>query len=101
MRGRSARPCARRAGPSTRCTTRRKGAWRPGPPGRPWGLLAWGALLAGVAEGDCETALGALNMAGVDAARIGSMVKPEAGVIMVAQARSTMVPRFARDEVAS
>src|SRR3972149_6952618 len=29
MRGRSARPCARRAGPSTRCTTRGRGAWRP------------------------------------------------------------------------
>jgi hydrogenase maturation factor len=66
----------------------------------PWGLLASGALLVAVAEGDCETALGALKTAGVDAARIGSMVKPEAGVIMVAQARSTMVPRFARDEVA-
>jgi len=66
----------------------------------PWGLLASGALLVAVAEGDCETALGALKTAGIPAARIGSMVKPEAGVIMVAQARSTMVPRFARDEVA-
>ena len=66
----------------------------------PWGLLASGALLAVVAEGDCERALAALGSAGIPAARIGSMVKPEAGVIMVAQARSTMVPRFARDEVA-
>ena len=66
----------------------------------PWGLLASGALLVAVAEGDCETALGALKTAGIAAAKIGSMVKPEAGVIMYAQARSTMVRRFARDEVA-
>src|SRR3990170_4978366 len=66
----------------------------------PWGLLASGALLVAVAEGDCERALEALGSASIPAARIGSMVKPEAGVIMVAQARSTMVPRFARDEVA-
>jgi len=66
----------------------------------PWGLLASGALLVAVAEGDCERALAALGSAGIPAARIGSMVKPEVGVIMDAQARSTMVPRFARDEVA-
>jgi len=66
----------------------------------PWGLLASGALLVAVAEQDCETALEALGSAGIAAARIGSMVKPETGVIMDAQARSTIVPRFARDEVA-
>jgi hydrogenase maturation factor len=66
----------------------------------PWGLLASGALLAAVAAGDCETALAALKTAGIEAARIGSMVKPEVGVIMMAQARSMAVPRFARDEVA-
>ena len=66
----------------------------------PWGLLASGALLAALVEEDCETALSALLAAGIPAARIGGMVKPEVGVIMESQARSTMVPRFARDEVA-
>ena len=46
------------------------------------------------------TALAALAAAGISAERIGGMVKPEAGVIMMAQARSVAVPRFARDEVA-
>src|SRR3970282_1414242 len=45
----------------------------------PWGLLASGALLVAVAEGDCETALGALKTAGIPAARVGRMVKPWAG----------------------
>ena len=66
----------------------------------PWGLLASGALLVAVAEGECERALEALGSAGIAAARIGSMVNPETGVIMDAHARRTTVPRFARDEVA-
>jgi hydrogenase maturation factor len=66
----------------------------------PWGLLASGALLVAVADGDCQAALGALDAAGIAAARIGSMVKPEAGVIMDGQAQGISVPHFARDEVA-
>jgi hydrogenase maturation factor len=64
------------------------------------GLLASGALLIAVEERGCETVLAALADAGVAAWRIGGMVKPEAGVIMEAHARTRTLPRFARDEVA-
>ena len=64
------------------------------------GLLASGALLMAVAEKDWGTALAALAEAGIEASRIGAMVKQEAGVIMDGRARIMKVPRFARDEVA-
>jgi hydrogenase maturation factor len=66
----------------------------------PLGLLASGALLIAVAEEACQRTLDALSDAGVEAARIGSMVKREAGVIIYAHARAAPVPRFARDELA-
>ncbi len=66
----------------------------------PLGLLASGALLIAVAEEDCGTALAALAEAGIEARRIGAMVKQEAGVIMDGRARIMKVPRFGRDEVA-
>jgi len=66
----------------------------------PLGLLASGALLIAVADGDCGTVLAALRDAGIDAGRIGSMAKQETGVIMGGHAGSLAVPRFARDEVA-
>jgi hydrogenase maturation factor len=66
----------------------------------PLGLLASGSLLIAVAEEDWPRTLDALSEAGVAAARIGSMVKQEAGVIIYAHARAAPVPRFARDEVA-
>jgi hydrogenase maturation factor len=66
----------------------------------PLGLLASGALLIAVAEGDCGRALDALAAAGVTAARIGAMVKRETGVIIDGPARAAPVPRFARDEIA-
>ena len=66
----------------------------------PQGLLASGALLIVVAEGDCGTALAALTEAGIEARRIGAMAKREAGVIIYGHARAMKAPRFARDEVA-
>ena len=66
----------------------------------PLGLLASGALLIVVAEEDCGTALAALGEAGIEARRIGSMVKQEAGVIIGSHAGTETVPRFPRDEVA-
>ncbi|MEE8346497.1 MAG: AIR synthase family protein [Dehalococcoidia bacterium] len=66
----------------------------------PLGLLASGALLIAVADDDCGTVLAALRDAGIDASRIGSMAKQEAGVIMGGHTGSLTVPRFARDEVA-
>ena len=66
----------------------------------PLGLLASGALLVALAEDDCERALAALGDAGIEARRIGSMVKQEVGVIMGKHAGTKAVPRFARDEVA-
>jgi hydrogenase maturation factor len=66
----------------------------------PLGLLASGALLIAVAEKDCQTALSALAAAGIEARRIGAMVRREGGVIMGGRAGSAPVPQFARDEVA-
>ncbi len=66
----------------------------------PHGLLASGALLIVVAEGDCGTALAALTEAGIEARRIGAMASKEAGVIMDGRTGTVMVPRFPRDEVA-
>ena len=64
------------------------------------GLLASGALLIAVAEEDCRRVLSALAETGVEARRIGAMVRREAGVIMEGRAGTAPVPHFARDEVA-
>ena len=66
----------------------------------PLGLLASGALLIVVAEEDCDRALRSIEEIGVAAARIGSLVAKEDGVIMWSNDEHTPVPRFARDEVA-
>jgi hydrogenase expression/formation protein HypE len=66
----------------------------------PLGLLASGALLIAVADEDCQTALSALAGAGVEAQRIGGMVRREAGVIIEGRAGTARVPHFARDELA-
>jgi hydrogenase maturation factor len=66
----------------------------------PLGLLASGALLIAVAEGDCAALLTALAGAGLSAARIGSLVSADVGVIMSDKSGRIPVPRFQRDEVA-
>jgi hydrogenase maturation factor len=66
----------------------------------PIGLLASGALLIAVSETDCETLLAALAAAGLQAARIGSLVSPDVGVIMSDKSGRIPVPRFQRDEAA-
>ena len=64
------------------------------------GLLASGALLLAVANDDCDTAVKAIEEAGVRARRIGSLVSADAGVIMTDKRGRKSVPRFPRDEVA-
>jgi hydrogenase expression/formation protein HypE len=68
----------------------------------PLGLLASGALLIALAADDCPTVIAALAAAGIPASRIGSLVSPDAGVIMGdnKSERDVPVPRFQRDEVA-
>lgn len=66
----------------------------------PMGLLASGALLLTVAEADCDQALAAIRAVGVPARRIGSVLPPEAGVIIEGKSGQKPVPRFSRDEVA-
>ena len=66
----------------------------------PLGLLASGALLIALAEEDCTTVLSALSRGGVPAARIGSLVSPDAGVIMSDKSGRRAVPHFDTDEVA-
>ncbi len=66
----------------------------------PLGLLASGALLIAVAEGDCERALEAVRSAGAAARRIGTLAAAGDGVIMKTDNSARPVPRFARDEVA-
>jgi hydrogenase expression/formation protein HypE len=64
------------------------------------GLLASGALLITVTEEDCGRALSALGETGIEARRIGGMVRRETGVIIEGRAGTAPVPHFARDEVA-
>ncbi len=66
----------------------------------PLGLLASGALLLAVADGDRDVALRAVESAGVRVRPIGRLVAPEEGVIMVNKSHRREVPRFTRDEVA-
>jgi len=66
----------------------------------PLGLLASGALLLALAEDDCVGVLAALAEAGVPAARIGSLVSSDAGVIMSDKSGRRAVPHFETDEVA-
>jgi hydrogenase maturation factor len=66
----------------------------------PLGLLSSGALLIAVADDDCPAVLSALAEAGVVAARIGSLVSSDAGVIMSDKSGRRPVPHFETDEVA-
>jgi hydrogenase maturation factor len=66
----------------------------------PLGLLASGALLLALADDDCQTVLSALAQGGIPAARIGSLVSPDAGVIMSDKSGRRAVPHFETDEVA-
>jgi len=66
----------------------------------PLGMLASGALLAVVPDGDSDAAIAALNAAAAPARRIGSMVASKDGVIMAVNSGRRAVPTFARDEVA-
>jgi hydrogenase maturation factor len=66
----------------------------------PLGLLASGALLIAVADEDSARVIASIEEIGVPAARIGSLVAPEDGVIMMANGKPRPMPVFARDEVA-
>jgi hydrogenase maturation factor len=66
----------------------------------PLGLLASGALLVATADVDSGRALTALAGAGIAARRIGSLVSPDAGVIMSDKSGRRPVPHFETDEVA-
>jgi hydrogenase maturation factor len=66
----------------------------------PLGLLASGALLIAVADEDWESVVSTLESSGIRAARIGSLVSAEAGVIMSDKSGRSPVPRFDTDEVA-
>jgi hydrogenase maturation factor len=66
----------------------------------PLGLLASGALLIAVADEDCAAVVSALESAGVPAARIGSLVSRDVGVIMSDKLGRKPVPLFQTDEVA-
>ncbi|HET9476128.1 MAG TPA: AIR synthase-related protein, partial [Dehalococcoidia bacterium] len=67
---------------------------------QPLGLLASGALLLAVAEGDAEQAISAVRAVGISARRIGSIQPPGGSVIMSGDTNGRPFPRFARDEVA-
>ncbi len=66
----------------------------------PFGLLASGALLVVVSDGDATATAGAIRQAGIPASRIGSLRPPGDGVIMAVNGGTRPVPRFSRDEVA-
>ena len=66
----------------------------------PLGLLASGALLVALAADDCPTVLRALAQGDVRAARIGSLVSPDSGVIMSDKSGGRAIPHFETDEVA-
>lgn len=66
----------------------------------PLGLLASGALLAIVAPGDADGAIGGLRYAGVHASVIGEVERGVPTVILGAKDRASPFPTFARDEIA-
>lgn len=66
----------------------------------PMGLLASGALLAIVAEGDCGRAMAALADVKIQSRAIASVESGPARVIIGAKDSTTALPRFARDEIA-
>jgi hydrogenase maturation factor len=66
----------------------------------PLGLLASGALLIAVADDDTETIVSGLEDDGILAARIGTLVSADAGVIMSDKSGRSPIPHFETDEVA-
>ena len=66
----------------------------------PLGLIASGALLMAVAAGDAAAILGALEEAGIAAARIGRVVGRERGIVLQRATGERPLPRFERDEIA-
>ncbi|MEE8370264.1 MAG: hypothetical protein V3S00_05795, partial [Dehalococcoidia bacterium] len=66
----------------------------------PMGLLASGSLLIALAEEDCPRALAAIEEEGIEAQRIGGLLRAEEGVIIEGHGQRRAVPHFARDEVA-
>jgi hydrogenase maturation factor len=65
----------------------------------PLGTIASGALLVALAPADAGVLLHALARDGIDAAFIGRVVGPEAGVVLARAGRSLPMPRFEQDEL--
>ena len=66
----------------------------------PLGLIASGALLMAVAPGGAGAILGALEEAGITAARIGRVVERGQGVVLSNAVGERPLPVFERDEIA-
>jgi hydrogenase maturation factor len=65
----------------------------------PLGTIASGALLLALAPADAGIVLHALAREGIEAAFIGRVVPPEAGVTLTRGGRATPLPRFDQDEI--
>lgn len=66
----------------------------------PLGLIASGALLATVSRDTANRAVALLNEAGIQAARIGTLLADPNQILMRAGGRETDLPEFAVDEIA-
>jgi hydrogenase maturation factor len=66
----------------------------------PLGLIASGALLLAVAPKDTDAVLVALEEAGIAATRIGRVVEPDRGIVLLGETGEHLLPRFERDEIA-
>jgi hydrogenase maturation factor len=65
----------------------------------PLGTIASGALLLALAPADAGIVLHALAREGIEAAFIGRVVAPEAGVVLTRGGRPAPLPRFDQDEI--
>lgn len=65
----------------------------------PLGTIASGALLLALAPTDAGILLHSLAREGIDAAFIGRVVAPEAGVVLTRAGRPGPLPRFEQDEL--
>ena len=66
----------------------------------PLGLIASGALLMAVAQGDVAAILAALEDDGIAAACIGQVTERERGIVLRNATGERPLPRFERDEIA-
>ncbi len=66
----------------------------------PLGLLASGALLITLPDGDVPSLLTALNNEGIVGWEIGQMLDPEEGQILIGHDGEVPLPEFSRDELA-